>query len=506
MNEMTEQKKVLFLVFSAVILGTSFVFLFFDRGIGINFPIYFFLIVAFALLLSRVFLRPFTWSHYGVISLGMFFALMVFVRSSELLTFFNVVGSLTLLLVAIMLFAKGKLRSLVLGDYLRTLFLPLRFIQPLFETISEIITLKYISQKNAKIKELIRGSVMAAIALVVFASLLASADAQFEKLISAVFTFSFDEELVPRIIFGTIVTLFFIGGFSFTFKKIKNQSASVASISTQNLGAIETIILLCAINLLFFIFIFFQLSVFFGGTTHLLVEGLTYAEYAREGFFQLVVVAVLSLLVIFFSERQIARRDGVHFRPFVILSVLLILHVIAILISAFVRLTLYEEAYGFTTLRLYSHALMIWVGVVLISLSLHIVKSGKYVDFSFRVFCSIVTVLFLFNMINPDAFIARKNLERYTQTGLIDAYYLGTLSRDALFVTAPLLHDKNDEVRNTFIRGLYQKIYGECAYEECQSTAKASWQSYRYKQTTKEGLLKEYYAMILARGPTISSE
>jgi hypothetical protein len=485
MHTLTEQGKIRLLGAASFILGVVCVFLFYEQGLGVNYPLFVVLVVAFGLLLAQTFSRRLERGHYAVIATGVFFSFMVFVRSSELLTFYNIFGSVLLLLIGVSLFEGKRLKSFFLIDYAKVLLLPFRFIAPFFDTFPGVVSVKT-SPDTSRRREIIRGSFMAIIALIVFAGLFASADARFEKLLDSIFTFNINQDVISQTFFGAFVAAFFMGAFGFMFRKMHAKEAAPEQANVRNLGEIETAILLTSINFLFFIFILLQISSLFGGVSHLLAQGLTYAQYAREGFFQLVVVAILSFFIILFSEKQIVQNDGTHLRSFKIHSGILVLQVIAILVSAFTRLSLYENAYGFTDARLYSHTLMIWIGIVLVLLSFHIWKSGKSTDFYFYTFWTVAGLLFTMNAINPDVFIAKKNLERYQSTGLLDAAYLGYLSNDALPYTIHLLDDPNEEIRKSFAHALYLKN-NLCG--ECDNIREHTWKSGRLSRSEAEKLL-----------------
>jgi hypothetical protein len=221
------------------------------------------------------------------------------------------------------------------------------------------------------------------------------------------------------------------------------------------MGVIEIAILLGSITTLFLLFIAIQVTYLFGGEAHFASQGLTYAEYARKGFFELVMVAIFSFLIISQSAKQIALENGKHFLIFRAMTSVLIVEVIVILVSAFARLSLYEHAYGFSEIRLYSHALMIWLAVVSVLLAYQINKGEEESRFAFRAFIAVVVLLFSMNMLNPDLFIAQKNIERYKAGGALDTAYLASLSDDALPATIQILDDSNEGVRNTFARSLY---------------------------------------------------
>lgn len=490
MNKQGERAKMLLLGAVSLLLGVIFVWLFYKEQLGLNYPLFFIAVASLGLLLTRTFSRRITLEHYVIIGVGLFFSCMVFVHSSELLTFFNITGSILLLLIIIRALTGKHIRSFITSDYLGVILLPLQFIGPFFETFPAIISLRSITGGNTRTREIVRGSIMAVIAVFIFGWLFSAADAVFKKLLSHIFTFTIDQDIFNRIFIGAFVTAFFIGAFGFLFRKLHAASAPLPSSKDRTLGMIETMILFGSINVLFFIFIILQISSLFGGASHLITEGLTYAEYAREGFFQLVAIAILSFFIISFAEKQVVQNKDAHLRSFKILGGVLIVQVIAILISAFNRLSLYEDAYGFTTIRLYSHALMIWLGVTLALLALHILKNGKRADFSFRIFGTVIILLASMNLLNPDAFIAKKNLERYQSTRLLDADYLGSLSDDALPYTIDLLDDPNKEISMSFARELYYRDNNYCGIDDCTpNTPSRSWQSTRLNRAKADGLL-----------------
>jgi len=111
-------------------------------------------------------------------------------------------------------------------------------------------------------------------------------------------------------------------------------------------------------------FILFQLTYLFGGKANISLQGFTYAEYARRGFFELITVAAISLLLLLGVEKYVVKKEATHFGEFKILGTALVIQVGLIMASALRRLSLYEQAYGFTVLRLYSHVFIIFLAVV----------------------------------------------------------------------------------------------------------------------------------------------
>ena len=100
-NNTLDMTQPLFLGGAALLLGILHTFLFFDGLFGLNYPVFIFCTIVMGLVLSHVYGRTLASDLFVLLSLGMFFAVMVFVRASELLTFFNIIGSLFIFLIAI---------------------------------------------------------------------------------------------------------------------------------------------------------------------------------------------------------------------------------------------------------------------------------------------------------------------------------------------------------------------------------------------------------------------
>ncbi len=196
----------------------------------------------------------------------------------------------------------------------------------------------------------------------------------------------------------------------------------------------EWIVPLAALDLLFGTFVGVQLSVLFGGSRHVLeTAGLTYAEYARQGFAQLMTVAVLTLIVLAVAVRK-ARLDTVRDRTIVrvVLGVLCALSVV-IVGSASHRMWTYERAYGFTEQRLFVSTVELWLGLVFVLVAI----AGLRVDRRQRwlptaVVATGVVALLGLAALNPDRFIADRNIDRFAESGKLDLVYLGGLSADAV--------------------------------------------------------------------------
>jgi hypothetical protein len=209
-------------------------------------------------------------------------------------------------------------------------------------------------------------------------------------------------------------------------------------VRAPRVGATEIGIVLGALDLLFLTFVLVQARYLFGGSA--LVEArahLTYAQYARHGFFELVVVSVLVLPVL------LAANVLVRSRVVRLLSALLVVLELVVALSALQRLRVYEREYGLTELRIYAIGVVAWL-VVVFAWSCATVLRGELRRFAIGVVLSGFAATAALNVISPDALIARTNLTRPH----VDVVYLAHLSDDAV----PTLVDRLPTVRDPVVR------------------------------------------------------
>jgi hypothetical protein len=201
-------------------------------------------------------------------------------------------------------------------------------------------------------------------------------------------------------------------------------AALSASLPKLRLGSTEVAAALGALNVLFLAFVIVQVRYLFGGEG--LVQArvhLTYAQYARHGFFELVAVALLVVPVLLMANSVVRERPQVVRA----LSALLVGLVFVVLASALDRMRLYQREYGLTELRLYATGLILWLAVVLVWFALTVVR-GRPRAFAFGMILAGFAATVALNVANPDAVIARTNLARPH----VDVAYLGGLSDDAV--------------------------------------------------------------------------
>lgn len=464
----------------SIILGLLFDYLFYEKIPGISFPIYIIFVIVGLFAIATSFKKHISIEVVWLLAPLMFFSMMVAVRSSVLLTFLNIGGSILLLLLIAELLNE-TIRKFLFSDYIKIIFLPFKFIRPFFGSLSRVCIFKKVGTDGKIFSQVFKGILITIPVLLIFIILFASADLIINKYITNIIDTSVKMETIFRSILVLTVTSVFIGAYSYIFNDTKNIVKEKEE-SELKVGRIESSILLGSVNVLFFIFILVQLTYLFGGEGNISAQGFTYAEYARKGFFELVAVAIISFLLLFTTEKYIVRKNTGHTLMFIILSSTLILQIILIMVSAFTRMSLYEQAFGFTTLRLYTHVFIIFLAVVFALLLYKIHVDKRENAFAFHIFISIVMFLTVMNFINPDMFIARKNIERFNTTGELDILYLSYLSDDAIPETIKILDISEQDLGKKFASELYWHTQYKAGFT-------SKWQSSNMSRTKAETIL-----------------
>ncbi len=267
--------------------------------------------------------------------------------------------------------------------------------------------------------------------LFVFGGLLISADAVFDQMVTNALDFDF-ENLASHALLAAFFAWIVCGFLLSVFKISRPKVAESVTVERPDVGIIEIAVPLGLINLLFLAFVIVQLRYLFGDSS--LVQetvGMTYAEYARRGFFELVTVAALVLPVLLAADWLLAgasRRTVGVFRG---LSSLMLILLLLIVVSALKRMHLYQSVYGLTEQRLYTTAFMAWLGIVLIWLAVTVLKDRRQY-FATGAALAGFSLIAALNILNPDALIARVNTARALEGNEFDARYASSLSADAI--------------------------------------------------------------------------
>lgn len=178
-----------------------------------------------------------------------------------------------------------------------------------------------------------------------------------------------------------------------------------------------------------------QAQALFGGAEHLLATvGLTPAEYARRGFFEMVVASGVVVATLVMAE-WLLRDDATERRRFGMIGSVLVVEVAALLLSAVARMRLYIGEFGLTGDRFFAIAIMVWVAAALVVL-LTTLPRGHLARFAPRMLGVTIGWVAVLNVVNPGAIIVRTNLARAEAGKAFDVPYHAKLSGDALAVLA----------------------------------------------------------------------
>ena len=274
-----------------------------------------------------------------------------------------------------------------------------------------------------------RGMVIALPLLFVFGSLLTSADPVFARIVHDLF--ALDLDALASHLAVTAVVGWVAGGYlrSALFPPQPRTAAATARVPV--IGAVELGLALGSLDVLFGGFVLVQLRYLFGGAAHVAATaGVSYAEYARSGFFELVWVAVLVLPMLLAADALLRPSDRAAQLTFRVLAATLLALLGVVMLSAMQRMWLYQRAYGLTDTRVYASAAMVWLAVVFAWFAATVLR-GRRAPFAFGALVSGWLVLASLDAINPDALIARTNLRRLDRGEEFDATYLTRLSEDA---------------------------------------------------------------------------
>jgi len=458
--EEEQERKIqypLVLTLIGFLLGLAFEILFFGHPIGISFAIMAVLCVAGLLFTAWREGVPYARENLFLAIPILFFSIMIFLRTEPLTLFLNIVLVLILFALWVRTFRQGGLLNYGWLDIgLALLWVPLEaWIRPwgvLSRTQNQVFKE---GEGRGVFLAILRGLILAIPILVVFLLLLTAADLVFQARVEEALNWLDVERVVEyfgRILVVILGTLFFLGAIvaALRYSTGRKLIRDGEPILKPFLGFIESAVILGGVDLLFLGFVIIQFAYLFGGEANIDAAGYTYAEYARRGFGELVAVGVLSLALILGLAAWTKRERRASNGWFNGLSVLLVLQVGVILASALTRLLLYEEAYGFTRLRTYTHIFIPWMGALL-AVFITLLLVGKLRGFVIAAGLGAMGFVLTLNLMKIDAFIVDRNVARLEESGEVDVRHLAGLSEEAVPGLVDLAQGSSDEVREDLL-------------------------------------------------------
>ncbi|GAA2164412.1 DUF4153 domain-containing protein [Pedococcus bigeumensis] len=269
-----------------------------------------------------------------------------------------------------------------------------------------------------------RTALVSVVLLLVFGALFASADALFASWVDRITPDITWNDLPARVVLAVFIAA---GTLAAAYVSMAPPAVDRLQLPLRpSRRQFEWLAPVTVVNAVFLLFLAAQATALFGGHDYLQrTTGLTYADYVHEGFGQLTVATILTLTVVAWAARKATpgrSRD-------LALGVLCLMTIVVV-VSALHRMNLYEEAYGFTRLRLLVSVFEGWLGVVvLLVMASGVVKArGWLVPMAVRL--GAVGLLGL-AVVNPDLYIAEQNIARVDSASGTDYGYLASLSADA---------------------------------------------------------------------------
>ncbi|MFC5665600.1 DUF4153 domain-containing protein [Kitasatospora misakiensis] len=283
---------------------------------------------------------------------------------------------------------------------------------------------------RGRVVAVLKGIAVAAVLLTVFGALFASADAAMADVLGS---------LAPSLDLGEIparAALFVLGlatalGFAHIAAGPRRWDRTPVRPGRAR-GRLEWALPLAALNLMFGAFVVIQAVVVLGGAEAILERtGMSRSEYARQGFWQLLVVTVLTLVVVAVAKRWAPRGTEADRRLARLLLGALCLLTLVVVAAALGRMWFYVDASGLTTLRLWVLAVEIWLGVVFVLLIVAgLTPSAGWLPRA--AVLSAAAAAAVYGLMGPDAMVAEQNVARFERTGQIDLRNVRGLSADAV--------------------------------------------------------------------------
>ena len=476
----------------SLIAGIVFDYLFYGKSIGVSYPLF---VVVFCCLFWVVSRRQISFQ----IGFGWFLLAPIFLLSAAfaihsnpvLLALNSVLIPPLLLLQTTLLVYKYEWSSVrcvirFLGRLLRQIFgnAPKVFL----ELISLAkVTDRIAAAKRKTFKSISIGLIISVPLVIIVTALLAEADTVFQSLIVNIlkrFEFIGTIPFAEHVGVVGVITVLLFGYFAVVLKAEVERESAPAESGAEGWDATIVTTVLVMVNAVYILFCVIQFTYLFGGEEVIRsIPDYTYAEYARRGFSELIVVTVINLSILLIGLR-FTKNDGKLNRLVLVLRCLLVLCTTIILYSAHLRLTLYEEAYGYTYARIFAHT---FIGFLFVLFMLTLYKFWRRELPLVKAF--IIAALLAYttlNYVNVDAMIARKNIGRYFKTGMIDLDYLQELSYDAIPELTRLSASGDGDMDK-------KKVEAFLRNKQTELDSERPWQSHNLSKAKAERILSEIH-------------
>lgn len=431
------------------IFGIIATILFYKAGIGLNSFIFTIIMVSILIIVSKklkvAIKKDAAYRFIGAILLGLSNVL----SSSENLQVLNSIGILLLLEVSLIrLFSVRKSLSFTedLYNIIKLPFMAFVSLGMFFVNGNRYVKNRKLI-KNEKLRNILIGCVIAIPFMIITIALLSSADLLFGKIAKAMFEWILYRDFYVIILLIILGTLFC---YSLLYGATKENKSSIQEKAKANstIGITVSTLLL----LLYILFCSIQILYLFAGGLFSLPDELTYAEYARRGFFELLAVTCFNIILILisvnvFEENRLLRTllTGITACTYIMIA------------SAAYRMLLYISAYHLTFLRLFVLLFLLIDALLLLGVMISLYRKD-FPLFGYSV--SVISLCYLiFSFSKPDYHIAKYFITYTEEITSEDITFLTKdLSYDAAPVVVPFLKGQYEYNNNTYIDSYYRGV------------------------------------------------
>lgn len=402
----------------------------------------------------------FSFAAYGIMSLVC--AVSFFITSNPTV---KIITFLTTLLSAVIWFTHISGKEYASGDYNLVIY----FFTSVYRAASDIsgIFKGLFSKQENKSKtatHILVGVACSLPAILIIVPILAKADDAFSSLVSMVFDDYFT--LIQKTIIGLGVSVL-VAAVVFSLK-YNNTPYKYKELSVKvNNATVSTF--LSVVSLVYLIYLFSQLAYFFSAFSSILPKGykFTYAQYARRGFFELCVIAVINLIFIFAAILISEKKEGKLSLAVKLPATFIVAFTFLIIFTALSKMVMYIGAYGCTVLRICTSAFMIWLTVVFVCVLIRLFIRKFDILKTGLVFALIILAILGLGNVNKQ--IAAYNYNAYASGKLkLDTEYMGRLGAEGIPYLYRLSKNKDPEISDKAKTELSYSYYSYYDFGETQ--------------------------------------
>lgn len=419
-----------------------------------------------------------------------------FIFNNKLFNTINIFAILALLGIMIIWMLSEELKlSLLITKIFNIILGPLEFIGNSFGMINSILKNASGKDENSKIKvikRIIKAIAISLPILFVVLFLLISADDNFAKIFSGfteyivkLFTSVEFIYLILRVLLIFVLFIYFV---SFLYNILDKESSfntieKIRRPKEIKLDVLTINTLLSILNIIYLIFSITQLVSIFNNNLISIEE---YSRSARQGFFQLMIVSLINFVLIIIST--INKGEEKNSRKYKkLMNVLMIGFTIVILIVSLQRMKMYENNYGYTMLRLLVYFSLATEALLIIPTIIYIIKGKINL---FKIYFAIIVVMYvIINFANLDKMIAKRNIDRYMETGKIDIeYIIDEIGTDGIVEIKRLYLEEKNKEDDELYRKINNYLYNE---KNDLQRDKNTWQSFNISKYKARKALKD---------------